>query len=415
MQTRVLAILVVVYVLNLVDRNLMSMLIDSIKRDLGVSDSQMGLLVGPAFAVLYTVAGIPIARLADRHSRRVVLAIGLAVWSLATAASGLVRSYAQMAIARVIVGVGEASASPSAYSMISDVFPPERRSSAIAIYNSGASIGIFAGMALGGVLNDALGWRNAFLVVGLPGVLLALVVRFWLPEPRRGVADALEDSGEQPALREVLRYLLGLRSFRHLLAAAGLYSITSYAMITWSPPFMERVFDLSPGQFGTWLGVVVGLGGVVGALAAGFLADALGRRDPRWLIWITACGGVSVLPFLVAFAASPTPGLALLALFAANFFNTWFPSPTQAVGQSLARLRMRALASAIVLFAVNIVGLGLGPWWIGVSNDLLAPTHGDEAIRYSLGGVGVVNLWAAVHSLLAARHLPGDLARARAH
>src|SRR5262245_12815712 len=202
MQARVLTVLVVVYVLNLVDRNLMSMLLDSIKRDLGVSDSLMGLLVGPAFAVLYTVAGIPIARLVDRHSRRLVLSIGLAVWSLATAASGLVRSYAQMALARVVVGVGEASASPSAYSLISDVFPPERRSSAIAIYNCGASIGIFAGMALGGVLDDKLGWRNAFRAIGLPGTVFALVVRFWLPEPRRGAADALEDSGEPPALRE---------------------------------------------------------------------------------------------------------------------------------------------------------------------------------------------------------------------
>lgn len=413
MQVRVLTVLVVVYVFNLVDRNLMSMLLVSIQRDLDVSDSLMGLLVGPAFAVLYTVAGIPIARLADLHSRRLVLAIGLAVWSLATAASGLVRSYAQMALARVAVGVGEASASPCAYSLISDVFPPERRASAIAIYHSGASLGIFAGMALGGELNDTVGWRNAFLAVGLPGALFALVVRFWLPEPRRGAADAIEDSGEQPALFEVLRYLLGLRSFRHVLLAAGLYSITSYAMLTWSPAFMERVFGLSPGEFGTRLGVVIGLGGVVGALSVGFLADALARRDARWLVWIAACGGVGVVPCLVAFAWSPTAMVALLALFPANFFNGWFPSLTQTVGQGLARLRMRALASAIVLFAVNIIGLGLGPWLIGISNDLLAPAFGDEAIRYSIGGVGLVNLWAAAHSLLAARHLRSELARAR--
>jgi predicted MFS family arabinose efflux permease len=406
-------VLVVVYVLNLVDRNLMSILLDSIKRDLGVSDSLMGLLVGPAFAVLYTIAGIPVARLADRHSRRVVLSIGLAAWSIATAASGLVRSYAQMALARVAVGIGEASASPCAYSLISDVFPPERRSSAIAIYHSGASIGIFAGMALGGVLNDTLGWRNAFLAVGVPGALFALVVRFWLPEPARGAADAIEDPGEQPALSEVLRYLLRLRSFRHVLAAASLYSITSYAMITWSPPFMERVFDLSPGEFGTALGLVIGIAGVIGALAGGFLADTVARRDARWFVWISALGGVAVLPCLVAFAWSPTATLALLALFPANFFNAWFPSLTQAVGQGLAKLRMRALASAIVLFAVNIIGLGLGPWLIGISNDLLAPTHGEQAIRYSIGGVGLVNLWACAHSLLAARHLRSDLAIAR--
>lgn len=413
MQTRVLTVLVVVYIFNFVDRNLMSMLIDSIKRDLDVSDSMMGLLVGPAFALLYTIAGIPIARLADRYPRRLVLAIGLTVWSIATAASGLVRSYAQMAAARVAVGIGEASASPSAHSLISDVFPPERRSSAIAIYNSGASIGIFLGMALGGILNDTIGWRNAFLVVGLPGVAFALVVRFWLPEPRRGAADAIEDSGEQPSLSEVLRYLLRLRSFRHVLAASGLYAITSYAMITWSPPFMERVFDLSPSEFGTRLGLVVGLCGAIGALSGGFIADALARRDERWLVWIAALGGVAVLPFLVGFAASPTPTMALLALAGANFFNGWFPSPTYAVAQGLAQLRMRALASAIVLFAINIIGLGLGPWLIGVANDLLAPRFGDEAIRYSIGSVGVFSLWALAHSLLAARHLRSDLARAR--
>jgi predicted MFS family arabinose efflux permease len=298
--------------------------------------------------------------------------------------------------------------------LISDVFPPDRRSSAIAIYNTGASIGIFAGMALGGVLNDTLGWRNAFLVVGLPGALFALVVRFWLPEPRRGAADAIEDSGEQPALLEVLRYLLGLRSFRHLLAAVSLFSTISYAMITWSAPFMERVFDLSPGEFGTRLGLVMGLSGVFGALAAGFVADALARRDERWLIWLSAASGVVVMPFLVAFAASPTATLALIAFVPANFFNAWFPSLTQAVGQGVAKLRMRALASAIVLFAMSMIGLGVGPALIGFTNDLLAPTFGEEAIRYSIGGVSLLSLWAGVHALLAARYLRGDLESARA-
>jgi len=349
-QARVLTVLVFVYVLNLVDRNLMSMLLEPIKRDLGVSDSLMGLLVGPAFAVLYTVAGIPIARLADRHSRRLVLSIGLGVWSLATAASGLARSYAQMALARIAVGIGEASASPSAYSLISDVFPPERRSSAIAIYNSGAAIGIFAGMALGGLLGDALGWRNAFLAVGLPGAMFALLIRPLLPEPRRGAADAIEDSGEPPAVVDVLRYLLRLRSFRHLLAAAGLYSMTSYAMITWSPAFMQRVFDLSPGEFGTELGLVIGIAGVIGALTAGLLADALARRDARWLVWIAACGGAAVLPFLAAFAASPTARTALLAFVPANYFNAWFPSVTRpsargSRGFACARSRQRSCYS----------------------------------------------------------------------
>ena len=199
MRARALTLLVILYVFNFVDRNLLSILLTSIKEDLEVSDTLMGFLMGPGFAFFYTFAGIPIARLADRYARRTVMAVGLALWSLATAASGVVRNFGEMAVARVLVGVGEASATPSAHSLISDLFPPTRRASALAIYNMGASIGIFFGLALGGWLHDSIGWRNAFLILGLPGVLFALVIRFGLPEPRRGASEGLEDSGEPPA------------------------------------------------------------------------------------------------------------------------------------------------------------------------------------------------------------------------
>jgi predicted MFS family arabinose efflux permease len=414
MRTRVLTLLVFVYVFNFIDRNLLSILLNSIKADLRVSDTLMGFLVGPAFALFYTFAGIPIARLADRYPRRNVLAVGLAVWSLATVLSGLVRSYAQMAIARIAVGVGEASATPSAHSLISDIFPPERRSSAIAIYNMGSSIGIFAGMAFGGLLHDSLGWRYAFIVVGIPGVLFALVLRGVLPEPQRGSVEQLVDTGEQPSFREVARHLLTQRSFRHVLAASGLYALTGYSMTTWAAPFMERVHGLTPGEFGLQLGLVVGICGALGSLGSGFLTDALARRDERWLVWIQALGCSLVFPFLAAFALCPTPGLALLLFIPANVFNQFFAAPSYAVTQGLALLRMRAMASAIILFVINLIGLGLGPQLIGIANDLLEAAYGSEAIRYSLTGVGIFNLWGAVHSLLAARHLRSDLERARA-
>ncbi|NQZ97996.1 MAG: MFS transporter [Myxococcales bacterium] len=413
MRTRVLSILVVIYVFNFVDRNLLSILLNSIKADLEVSDTMMGFLVGPAFALFYTFAGIPIARLADRHPRRLVLAVGLAVWSLATACSGLVRNFAQMAVARVAVGVGEASATPSAHSMISDIFPPARRASAMAIYNMGASIGIFAGMAFGGWLHDSIGWRNAFIIVGVPGALFAVMLRFILPEPRRGEVENLVVSDEQPSFAEVVRHLLAQRSFRHVLAAAGLYSITAYGMTTWAAPFMERVHGLSPGEFGLQLGLVVGVFGALGSLGAGFLTDALAKRDERWLLWIAALGGSLLVPFLAAFALCPTPGLAMLLFIPANVFNQFYAAPSYAVTQGLAQLRMRAMASAIILFVINLVGLGLGPQLIGIGNDLLEASYGDEAIRYSLAVLGLFNLWAAGHSILGARHLRADLERAR--
>jgi len=413
-RTRVLTILIVVYVFNFVDRNLLSILLESIKADLGVSDTMMGFLVGPAFALLYTFAGIPIARLADRNPRRLVLAVGLAVWSLATCLSGLARNFTQMAMARIAVGVGEASATPTAHSLISDIFPPERRSSALAIYNMGASIGIFVGMALGGFLHDSLGWRRAFIVVGIPGVLFALSLRYLLPEPRRGEVENLVDTGEQASFREVARYLLAQRSFRHVLAAAGLYSITGYGMITWAAPFMERIHGLSPGEFGVRLGLVVGIFGALGSLGSGFLTDALARRDERWLAWIAALGCIGVVPFLAGFALCPTPGLALLLFIPANIFNQFYAAPSYALTQGLARLRMRAMASAMILFSINLIGLGVGPLLIGVANDLLAESYGAEAIRYSLAFLGLFNLWGAAHSIQAARHLRTDLARARA-
>ncbi|MCH2169807.1 MFS transporter [Myxococcota bacterium] len=410
MPTRVLTLLVILYVFNFVDRNLLSILLTSIKEDLQVSDTWMGFLMGPGFALFYTTAGIPIARLADRYARRTVMAVGLALWSAATVASGLVRNFGQMAVARVLVGVGEASATPSAHSLISDLFPPTRRASALAIYNMGASIGIFLGLAFGGLLNDSVGWRNAFIIVGLPGLLFALVIRFAIPEPRRGEAEGLEDTGEPPRLREVASHLFAQRSFRHLLAAAGLYSINAYAMTTWPAAFMERVHHLSPGEFGWKLGLVIGVGGAVGALVGGFSADALARRDMRWLMWICGLAGCALVPLLFGFCFSADPTLALWLFLPANFFNQFYAAPSYAVTQGLARLRMRAVASAIILFVINLVGLGLGPQLVGILNDLLQPSFGDEAIRYSLSAMGLFNLWGALHSVLGARTLRAELA-----
>lgn len=410
----VLFLLVVVYALNFVDRNILSILIPSIQADLQISDTEMGLLTGLAFAILYTLAGFPIARLSDRISRRLVIALGMACWSLMTAASGLVRNYLEMLIARVGVGIGEASATPAAHSLISDYFPPQRRSTAIAIYNTGASLGIFLGMALGGFLNDRFGWRAAFVIVGLPGILMALVVRFAMPEPPRGQSEGLVDGGDLPSLDEVARHMLAQRSFRHLLAAAGLYSITAYAMIIWGATLLLRVHDLTPSQLGIWVGLAMGPTGALGAVLGGLTADRLGRRDARWLMWLPAIGCSLLVPCLAGFAFSPTPMLALLFLALASVLNQFYPSPSYAITQGLALLRMRAQASAMILFTINIVGMGLGPLLVGALSDALDPHFGVDAIRYSMAIVGLTNLWAALHSVLGARTLRADLKRATA-
>lgn len=410
----VLSVLVLVYAVNFIDRNILSVLLQPIKEEFQVSDTWMGLLTGFAFAVFYTFAGIPIARIADRGSRRTVMAVGIAFWSLMTAASGLARNFAQLAIARIGVGVGEASATPAAHSLISDFFPPHRRTSALAIYNTGASLGILFGLLLGGWLAQSVGWRGAFLAVGLPGLAVALLVRLTIPEPRRGASEGYLDRGAMPDTGETLRYLLAMPTFRHLAAAAALYSVGAYGLLGWAPTFMVRVHELGYLEIGTKLGLVIGIGGAVGQFGGGLLCDRLSTRDRRWLVWLPALLGIGLVPFYALFVLADDPDLALLAFVPVNLMNAVFAAPTYTITQGLASLRMRAMASAIMLFVLNLIGMGLGPTLVGVLNDVFQASRGDQAIRLSLMLLLGANLWGAVHSLLAARTLGRDLDRTAA-
>ena len=406
----VLGVLFVVYVFNFVDRYILSVLLEPIKQDLGVSDTWMGFLTGTAFALFYTTAGIPLARWSDRGVRRSIVAMGLALWSALTAASGLVTSFWQLALARIGVGVGEATASPASHSMISDLFPSERRGRALGIYGMGANIGILAGAWLGGWLNDLYGWRMAFVLVGAPGLALALLVRVTLREPPRGHADGVRVDAAPPRLEEVARHLWSRPCFRHLALAAGLYAFAGYAFILWGAPFLIRIHGMSTTEVGFWFGLAAGLGGALGAYLGGDLSDRLARRDPRWRMRIPALGALASIPFAGGFLFARDPGPALAAFFGTLVFAAFYISPTYAVTQGLATPRMRALASALILFALNLIGLGLGPQTVGILNDLLRPAWGDDAIRVSLACVWLVNLWAIAHSLRAARTLRDDLA-----
>ena len=405
----VLSVLVVVYALNFIDRNLLSVLLQPIKEELGASDSAMGFLTGPAFALFYTAAGIPIARIADRGSRRSLMAAGIALWSLLTAASGAARSFVQLALLRVGVGIGEATATPAAHSLISDCFPPERRTGAIAVYNLGASAGIFFGLLLGGWLQQAVGWRVAFVAVGLRGLAVALRVRFGRPAPHRGAREGRRDDVPPPTLRAALRSLMAKRSFPHLCIAAGLYGISAYGATMWAPTFMIRVHGLSYAEVGFSLGAVIAIFGAIGGLASGWACRKL-AHDPRWQAWLPALAGLVAIPFYAVFTLASDPDVALAAFAAVSLLTIVFAAPTYGLAQGLAELRVRAQAAALVLFVLNLVGLGLGPWLIGALNDAFAPRFGDEAIRYSLTLVAFAGAWGALHSALATRTLRRDLA-----
>lgn len=406
----VLGLLFVVYVFNFVDRQILSILLEPIKRDLGVSDTAMGFLTGWAFAVFYTFAGIPIARFADRGVRRSVIAAGAALWSAMTALSGLAQGFVQLALARIGVGVGEAACSPPAHSLLSDYFPPERRATALAIYASGIHFGTAFGYLAGGWINEAFGWRTAFFVVGLPGVIVALLVRLTVREPARGASEGGRAPDDVPETREVLRFLWALRSFRHLSFASALTAFAGYGLAIWTPPFLMRVHGMGTAEIGLWLGLIAGGAGATGAYLGGILVDRFGSSDPRRGLWLPALTAIGALPFVMLLLFWPDPRQALLLSIPATLLGAMWLGPVFALTQTLVRVRMRAVASAILLFVVNLIGLGLGPQIVGLLNDLLHPTFGPEAVRWSLAGVvSVMSLWAAVHFALAARTVRRDL------
>jgi len=405
----VLAVLFLVYVFNFIDRTILSILIEDVKRDLGVSDTAMGFLTGIAFALFYTIAGIPIARWADVGVRRSIIALGLLAWSLMTAASGLAQNFTQLVAARIGVGVGEAAGSPPAHSLIADYFPPERRATALSLYSSGIYVGVLFGYLAGGWINEIFGWRQAFFVVGLPGVALAVLVRFTIREPERGRSEqVVEDEAPEP-WQTVFRFLWSLPSFRQLAFGAGMAAFSGYGFAQWAPTFLRRVHGMSSGEVGTWLGLIIGFGGLFGAPLGGYLADRWGRGDVRWYAWVPAISAVASLPFAVGFLLLDASPSALAVYIPAVIFSAMYLGPTLAMIQAMVKLRMRAMASAVLFLILNLIGLGLGPQVVGALSDLLTPSYGDEAVRYALLIVSFSGLWAAIHYALAARTLEADL------
>jgi predicted MFS family arabinose efflux permease len=409
-----LGLLTVVYTFNFVDRQLLAILQESIKADLLLSDSQLGLLTGFAFAVFYVLAGIPIARWADRSNRKNIIALAIGCWSFMTAISGLAQNYTQLLLARIGVGVGEAGGSPPAHSIISDIFPPENRASALAFYCTGINIGVLVGFLFGGWLNEVFSWRVAFFVVGAPGLIIALIVGFTLREPIRGFSENKSTpTGPQVSYGVVFSTLWNRRSFRHIAAGAALNAFATYSTSSWIASFMIRSHGLSTGEIGTWLAAIMGLGGAFGVFFGGYIAERLALKDVRWYVWLPSLTGVVCIPFLVAtYLVSDPYHSFYLQIIPGILFNVYIGNAL-AMTHGLVGLRMRALSSAILFFILNIIGLGLGPWLVGVLSDALAPTFGIESLRYAMVFlIPPVMCWSALHFYLGANSLASDLERA---
>lgn len=403
----VLGVLFVMYLFNFLDRQLLAILLQPIKEDLKVSDTALGFLTGFAFAVFYTFAGLPLARVADRWVRRSLIAMSIATWSIMTAVCGLARGFSDLALARIGVGIGEAGATPPAHSLLSDYFPPEKRATVLAIYASSVPVGSGLGYWLGGTINDAFGWRMAFIAVGLPGLLVALLVRLTVREPVRGGSEYQPVSTRQYSLKEVWQFLSTLPSGRRISLAAACIAFAGYGLAAWIPAFFVRIHHMTPGQLGLWMSWITALGGIIGSLSGGILADRWGRTHPRARAYISMSGALLSIPFNVASVLLEDHRLALLSFLPATIGATLWFGPATSIVQDLAPPAMRATAAAIFIFILTIIGLGAGPQVIGILNDVIGT---PEAIRYSLLFVAIVmNLLAAWFFWLTGKTLVDDL------
>lgn len=427
----VLFILFMMNTLAFVDRAVINVLAQPIKEDLALTDGQVGILAGLAFMIVYTVAALPLARLAERANRVNLIAACMVVWSLATAAGGIASNYLQLVLSRVGVGAGESGATPTAHSVIGDYFPPDKRGSAVSYFVLGLPLGVMLGSIIGGVAAQLVGWRGALMVVGLPGVLLALLVKFTIREPVRGGADHADTmKGDMPSLAAVCRHLLARRSFIHLTAAFTISAFASGGMYVFLPAILIRRFEFSVGDSGLIYGMLGGGCAALGVLLGGYLTDVMVKRDRRWFVWLPGANFIVSIP-LIVFALLQADWRWLIALLIVPFIlkSAYLPSSLAAY-HNMVEPRMRATTITIVFMLSNVIGAGGGPYFAGLLSDLFS--HGDFFASYSavcgsgqieynlcasadaygitvgVSAASLLGLWAAVHFFLAARTIRDD-------
>lgn len=400
----VLAVLILAYTFNFLDRQILGILAGAIKKDLGLTDSQLGLMGGLAFALFYTGLGIPIAALADRSSRTWIMTGALTLWSGFTAACGLATGFWSLFLCRMGVGVGEAGGVAPAYSLISDYFPPAQRARALAAYSFGIPLGSALGILFGGLIAHAVDWRAAFLAVGLAGVVLAPIFRLIVREPPRGETEGARPIPEPGGVRR----LMAKRSFWLISLGAAASSVCGYGVAFWLPSFFERSLGMGLVDRSLFLGAMTLVGGVIGVWAGGVLGDRLGRARPEAYLLIPAVAFVIALPCFVLAVQATSLWLAFLLFLIPTGLNLVWLGPVITAVQHLVPAAQRSVASACFLFVNNLIGLGLGTWYFGAVSDALSPRLGAESLRYAIySGLGFY-LVSAVLFVLAARSLKRD-------
>ncbi len=410
-----LIILTLAYTSSHVDRGIINIVMQPIKNEFHVSDTALGLLSGLAFAVLFATLGIPVAMWADRSNRRNIIALSVTIWSAMTALCGLAGNFSTLVAARIGVGIGEAGSSPPSHSMLSDIYPKERRSTAMSFYSLGVYLGAMVGLVGGGYVATHYGWRETFYVMGIPGLLIALLVRFTIQEPARGHADGMAHNTLVRAnVKHVFKHLWNTKSARHIVIGLTLVSFVGYGGLTFGPSFFARSLGLTPQAAGLLLGPVAGIVGGIGAISGGLLADYLSKRDMRWNSWLIALAKVIGMPLMIIFYLSSSLSVMMPVYVVSSLLGAFYLGPSFAMIQSLTPLHMRSLTSAVMLFILNFLALGFGPLTVGIISDLLHPHYGEESLRYALLFTSFVGVWAAVHYYWAGKTYPEDVRRMEA-
>jgi predicted MFS family arabinose efflux permease len=412
-RTYVLVILTLVYVVNYLDRQILGILLPQIQKEFTLTDADLGLLGGTAFAVLYATLGVPLAIIADRVNRRNVVAASLAIFSFMTFISGYAMSFIHLLLARFGTGIGEAGTGPSINSMISDLYPPEKRASALSFYSAGLNIGLFVGFFGGGWIAQHYGWRSALIAAGIPGLILAIVLMLTVAEPKRGLADKMVDDQAAPNAWAVARYLWNLKSIRWLAIGTSLSSFGGYAGIFLIPKFLIVSHHMTLVQVSVALALLTGIPGAIGTYLSGVFADRYGKTDIRWYLYIPIIATFLSVAFAPIFYLSESTPITLAAAIVPVMMGATYVGPAFAITQGLVPLRMRAQSVAILLFVLNIIGLGLGPLTIGYISDQLKPAYGDDSLRYALMFSIVTGLMGAFCYWRSSRWLPAEWKRVR--
>jgi len=403
-----LILLMLVYTFSFLDRQIISILAEDIKAELSLSDTQLGVLTGLAFALFYAGLGIPIARLADKYNRVSIISISLGLWSAMTMASGIASNYIQLALARVGVGVGEAGAMPASHSMIADMYPPEKRSGAMSVFQLGVPLGILAGFAAGGWLSEWFGWRMSLIVVGAPGLILAIILKLTVKEPKRLIAEN-SDQKEKKSFFKTVKELIAIPAYNHLCIAATLTSMGLYSIMAWTPALLLREYGLSRPVVGMALALIIGVGGGLGTLLGGKLGDKALQKSKRGAFQICVRVCLLVAPLMIITYLIKDPFWVFVALTpAALLFFAWM-GPHWAMVQEIAPKSSRAVAVAFILFILNLIGLGVGPVIIGAFSDAMKTSGMESPLSIALMIMMIVFPWAAYHFYLAGKNYEKSL------